>query len=86
MVRNGRCHTASEQDQDGTGSILILLLTTCAVIFNSDTSVLITIPNQMHYFIKFIFGIKLYMFRTVPLSIIRSFSLYTHNGIRHTGS
>ena len=33
--------------------------------------------NQMLYFIKFIFGIKLYMFRTVPLSIIRSFSLYT---------
>ena len=31
----------------------------------------------MHQFIKFIFGIKLYMFRTVPLSIIRSFSLYT---------
>jgi len=26
---------------------------------------------------KFIFGIKLYMFRTVPLSIIRNFSLYT---------
>ena len=24
------------------------------------------------------FGMKLYMFRTVPLSIIRSFSLYTH--------
>ena len=33
--------------------------------------------NQMHSFLKFIFGIKLYMFRTVPLSIIRSFSLYT---------
>ena len=31
----------------------------------------------MHYFLKFIFGAKLYMFRTVPLSIIRSFSLYT---------
>jgi len=31
----------------------------------------------MHWFLKFIFGIKLYMFRTVPLSIIRSFSLYT---------
>ena len=30
----------------------------------------------MHKFLKFIFGIKLYMFRTVPLSII-SFSLYT---------
>jgi len=31
----------------------------------------------MHEFIKFIFGIILYMFRIVPLSIIRSFSLYT---------
>ena len=31
----------------------------------------------MHYFLKFIFGIKLYMLRTVPLSIIRRFSLYT---------
>jgi len=31
----------------------------------------------MHSFLKFIFGIKLYAFRTVPLSIIRSFSLYT---------
>ena len=28
-------------------------------------------------FSNFIFGIKLYMFRTVPLSIIRSFSPYT---------
>ena len=32
----------------------------------------------MHKFLKFIFGMKLYMFRTVPLSIIRIFSLYTH--------
>jgi len=31
----------------------------------------------MHLFLKFIFGIKLRMFRTVPLSTIRSFSLYT---------
>jgi len=31
----------------------------------------------MHQFLKFIFGIKFYMFRTVPVSIIRSFSLYT---------
>jgi len=30
-----------------------------------------------HQFLKFIFGIKLYMFRTIPLSIIRNFSLYT---------
>ena len=31
----------------------------------------------MQQFLKFIFGIKLYMFRTVPLSIVTSFSLYT---------
>ena len=31
----------------------------------------------MYWFRKFIFGIKLYMFPAVPLSIIRSFSLYT---------
>jgi len=31
----------------------------------------------MHQFLKFIFGIKLYMFRTIPLSITRSFSLHT---------
>ena len=31
----------------------------------------------MHQFLKFILGMKLYMFRTVPLSIFRSFSLYT---------
>jgi len=31
----------------------------------------------MHQFLKFIFGIKLYMFRTVPLPNIRTFSLYT---------
>jgi hypothetical protein len=31
----------------------------------------------MQQFLKFILGIKLYVFRTVPLSIIRSFSLYT---------
>jgi len=31
----------------------------------------------MYKLLKFIFGIKLYMFRTVPLPIIRNFSLYT---------
>ena len=31
----------------------------------------------MHYFLKFIFGIQICMFRAVPLSIISSFSLYT---------
>ena len=31
----------------------------------------------MHQLLKFLFGIKIYMFRTVPLSIISSFSLYT---------
>ena len=32
--------------------------------------------NQTHYFLQFIFGIKFYMSRTVPPSIIRSFSLH----------
>jgi len=31
----------------------------------------------MHLFLKIIFGIKLYMFRKVSLSIIKSFSLYS---------
>ena len=31
----------------------------------------------MHSFLKFIIGMKLFMFQTVPLSIVRSFSLYT---------
>jgi hypothetical protein len=31
----------------------------------------------MHKFLKFIFGVELYMFHTVLLSIIRSLALYT---------
>ena len=42
--------------------------------------------NWMHYFLKCIFGIKLYMFHTVLLSIIRSFFHCTHSyGVCHTG-
>jgi hypothetical protein len=33
--------------------------------------------NEMHQFLKFIFGIELYKFRTVSLSIIRSLVQYT---------
>ena len=33
--------------------------------------------NEMYEFLKFIFGIELYMFRTDFLSIIRSLVLYT---------
>ena len=36
----------------------------------------------MHKFLKFIFVIKLYMFRTVPASTIRSFSLYTQQCVQ----
>ena len=39
----------------------------------------------MHEFLKFIFGMKIYMFRTVPLSIIRSFHCAHSNGICYTG-
>jgi hypothetical protein len=32
--------------------------------------------NETHYFLEFIFGIELYVFRRVPLSIIGSLALY----------
>jgi hypothetical protein len=32
--------------------------------------------NKMHQFLKFIFGIELYMFRTGFLSVVRSLVLY----------
>jgi len=35
----------------------------------------------MHEFLKFIFGIKLYMFRTVPLYINSSLALYTQQNL-----
>jgi len=37
--------------------------------------------NKMHQFLKFILGIKLYMFRTGILSIIRSLVLYTQQQV-----
>ena len=40
--------------------------------------ILVIKPTRHTKFLKFIFGIKLYMFRTVPLSIIRSLALYIH--------
>ena len=39
--------------------------------------ILIIKPTRCTNFSNFIFGIKLYMFRTVPLSTISGFSLYT---------
>ena len=36
----------------------------------------------MHYFLKFIFGIELYMFRTVSVSSIRSLALYTQQYVQ----
>jgi len=38
--------------------------------------------KEMHYFLKFIFGMELYMFRTLFLSIIRSLALYTQQYIQ----
>jgi len=42
----------------------------CIVIYSYNKT------NEMHYFLKFIFGIELYMFQTGFLSIIRSLVLY----------
>jgi len=38
--------------------------------------------NEMHQFLKFIFGIELYMFRAVSVSIIRSLALHTQQYIQ----
>jgi len=35
----------------------------------------------MHSFLKFIFGMKIYMFPTVSLFIIRSLALYTQHNL-----
>jgi len=43
----------------------------CIVIYSYNKT------NEMHSFLKFIFGIELYMFQTVSLTIIRSLALYT---------
>jgi len=43
----------------------------CIVIYSYNKT------KDMHQFLKFIFGIELYMFRAVSLSIIRSLVLYT---------
>jgi hypothetical protein len=43
----------------------------CIVIYSYNKT------NEMRQFLKFIFGIEFYMFRTVSLSIIRSLALYT---------
>jgi len=47
------------------------------IYFNTLLSLMESYLMWVQQFLKFIFGIKLYMFHTVPLSIIRSFSLYT---------
>jgi hypothetical protein len=43
----------------------------CIVIYAYNNT------NELHQFLKFIFGIELYMFRTVSVSIIRILALYT---------
>jgi hypothetical protein len=43
----------------------------CVVIYSYNKT------NEMHLFLKFIFGTQLYMFRSVSLSIIRSPAQYT---------
>ena len=54
------------------------------VSFQSNTKfILIIKPTRCTNFSKFIFGIKLYMFRTVPLSIIGVFHCTHSNGICH---
>jgi len=67
-------HTGSHAATPTYCRCLNILLTSrwlCIVIYSYNKT------NYMHYFLKFIFRIKIYIFRTVALSTIRSFSLYT---------
>ena len=54
----------------------ITVYITTVSLCNIHCYILIIKPTSYTNFLKFIFGIKLYMFRAVPLSIIKSFSLY----------
>ena len=63
---------SDNSEQDGTGA------SRCNVLCGEVSGILI-IKNQLDALISHIyFGIKLYVFQTVPLSIIRSLALYTH--------
>ena len=56
------------------GTIILQLYVTST---NNIDTILIIKQTICTNFSNWIFLLKLYMFRTVPLSIIRSFSLYT---------
>ena len=56
---------------------LIFIRWRSAVTLSTSYLILIIKPTRCTNFSNFIFGLKLYMFRTVPLSIIRGFSLFT---------
>jgi len=61
-LSEGQLAEASEEGLGSKGAVVPMMMMTMMMMNN---------------FLKFIFGIKLYMFGTVPLSIIRNFSLYT---------
>ena len=60
------------RNNKGNKSLGNLTFTWPCIVLNSYNKTI-----QMHQFLKFVFGMKLYMFRTVPLPIISRFSLYT---------
>jgi len=59
-----------------SSTVLLLLEFDFHVTVHRDKFLTIK-PTRCTNFSKFVLGMKLYMFRTVPLSIIRNFSLYT---------
>jgi len=52
----------------------------CIIIYSYNKT------NELHKFLKFIFGMELYMFWTVSVSIIRSLTLYTQQEVMLTAS
>jgi len=67
-----KCHNLKCDNETFPNSYLFLAKMKNGWIVNSYNK-----TNEMHKFLRFIFGIELYMFRTGFLSIIRSLVLYT---------
>jgi len=63
-------------DQFNITFMNLTLRGSCIVIYSCNKT------NEKHQFLKFIYGIGFYMFRTVSLSIIKSLALYTQQWYR----